>query len=91
VDGQSLSVHLGETAFVDEVLDEGAGGVTKQSNELDVPVGDVGLDLSEHLNGGLVDSHKCSVVELSQTEQLQRLPDLRREACHTTISDCGTL
>ncbi len=62
--GDSLSVHLAEASLVEEVGDELPGGVS---------VGNVGLNLSEHVDGSLVESDEDTVVELSQTEQLHDL------------------
>jgi hypothetical protein len=49
--------------------------VDKLSNDAlrGVAVGHVGLDSSDHVHGGLVESHEHSVVELSESEELQDL------------------
>lgn len=36
-----------------------------------VAIGNIRLNSSDHVNGGLVESHECSVVELSQSEELE--------------------
>lgn len=62
--GDSRSVDLSVTSLVDKLSDQALAGVT---------VGNVGLNSSDHVHGGLVESNENSVVELSQSEELQDL------------------
>ena len=74
----ALLVQLGETTLVDQLADGLEVGVT---------VGDVGLDQTEHLDGGLVQTHEDSVVDLAQTKELQGLLHLGRGLVDTTNTD----
>lgn len=65
--GNTLAVDLGIAALVDELLDGLEVGVT---------IGNVGLDNAEHVDGGLVQLDKDSVVDLEQAEQLEHLANL---------------
>lgn len=60
----SGSVHLAVTSLVDEL-----------SNSLlrRITIGNIWLNSSEHVNGGLVQSHEHSVVQLSQSKKLHDL------------------
>jgi hypothetical protein len=60
----SLAVDLTVASLVDELSDQALGGVA---------VGDVGLNSSDHVHGGLVKSDEDTVVELSQSEELEDL------------------
>lgn len=73
---------LGELALNDGVVgqgDAGAANLTVASlvDELSnhalgrVAVSNVGLNSSDHVHGGLVESHEHTVVELSESEELQ--------------------
>ena len=64
VERNSGSVNLAVASLVDESADGVAGGV---------PVGDVRLNKSDHVDGGAVKSHKHTVVELSQSQKLHDL------------------
>lgn len=63
-DGDTLLVDLGITALVDELTD---------SLEVGVSVGNKGLDDSQHLAGGLGESDEDAIVDLEETEELERL------------------
>lgn len=76
-DGDSASVHLSVAALVDKLADGGSGGVS---------VGDEGLDDLDHVPGGLVQLDEDSVVELSQSKQLQDLLGLGGKLVDTTRS-----
>ena len=54
----SALVNLTIASLVDEISDGLLGGVA---------ISNVGLNLSDHVDGSLVKSYKCSVVELSQS------------------------
>ena len=58
----SLTINLTETTLVDQF-----------ANCLQAWVSpcDVGLGNAEHVDGSLVKSHECSVMELSQSEELE--------------------
>ncbi len=58
----SAFVDFTISSLVDQVSDGLLSGV---------PVGNVGLNSSDHVDGGLVESHESSVVELSQSEELE--------------------
>ena len=60
----SASVDLTVSSLVDELGDGGSGWET---------ISDEWLDDSDHVPGGLVELNKHSVVELSQSEELQDL------------------
>lgn len=74
----SLSVDLTETSLVDQL---GNGGSVRISE------GDVRLDLSQQVLGGLVSSDEDGVVDLSQSEQLQDLSLLWSNSVDTLSSD----
>ena len=76
--GNSLAVHLTETALVDKVANGLQGRVT---------VGDERLNQSEHLDGGTVDANEDTVVDLSQSEKLKDLLHLRRNTDDTANTD----
>lgn len=63
-DGESLAVDLGVSSLVDELPD---------GLEVDLAVGDVWLDESEHLLGGLGHSDEDTVVDLQESEELEDL------------------
>lgn len=63
-EGNALSIHFGITSFIDEFSDNLPGWVS---------IGDAWLNLPQHLNTGLVHSHECTIVELSQFQQSQGL------------------
>jgi hypothetical protein len=63
-DGDALAVDLGVAALVDELADR---------LEVDLAVGDVGLDELEHLGRRLGHADKDAVVDLQQAEELQDL------------------
>lgn len=63
-DGNSLPVHFGIASLVDQLADGLSSGVS---------VGDIWFYLSDHVDGGLIQLHKGSVVELSDSQQLQDL------------------
>ena len=55
--------------------------------QVGVSVGNVGLHQTQHLLRGLVQTHEHSVVDLAQTQQLQRLSHLRRGLVDTANTD----
>lgn len=73
-EGNALAVDFGESSLVNQLPDGGEGGVS---------VGDVGLDFSEHGEGGLVDADECRVVELAQLEEAESGPDVGVEVVDT--------
>jgi hypothetical protein len=52
-----------------------------------ISVSDVGLDPSEHVDAGFVDTHEDSVVELAQSEEAEDADDLGVELVDTADSD----
>lgn len=66
-EGDTLLVDLAVTALVEKLADGLQVGVT---------VGDVGVDDSQHLLGGLGQADEGTAVDLEQTEQLQDLAGL---------------
>lgn len=58
----SAFVDLAISSLVDQVSDSLLAGVS---------VGNVGFNSSDHVDSGLVESHESSVVELSQSEELE--------------------
>lgn len=60
--GDAGAANLTVASLVDELSNQTLRGVA---------VSNVGLDSSDHVHGGLVESHEHSVVELSQSEELQ--------------------
>jgi hypothetical protein len=50
-----------------------------------LPVGDVWLGNSEHVDGSLVESDENTVVDLSQAEQFQAFADFRVDSVDTVI------
>jgi len=77
VQGDSGAVDLAEAAGVDQLADGGAGGET---------VGDEVLNLADHVPGGLVELHKHTVVDLTETEELHDLSLLGGELVDTADS-----
>jgi len=75
--GSSL-LHLAVATLVDEVPD---------SLEVWVTVGNVWLDDSDHVDGGLVHLDKDGVVDLEETEELEDLLDLWRNRVDTLDPD----
>ena len=72
--GQSSSLDGAVASLVDEVGDGLSGGVA---------VSDPRLDHFDHVPGGLVQLHKHSIVQLSQSQQLQDLLGLGGELADT--------
>ena len=62
--GDAGSVALAVTSLVDKLSNDALRGV---------PVSHVGLDSSDHVHGGLVQSHEHAIVELSESEELEDL------------------
>jgi len=60
-EGDSLAVALAEASLVDEVSDRLLGGVA---------ISHVGFNLSNHVDGRLVQLDEDAIVELSQSQQL---------------------
>jgi len=77
-DGQTLLVDLSVTALVDELTDGLLVGVA---------VGDEGLDDLQHLGGGLGQADEDTVVDLEETEELQRLALLGVDLVDTLDAD----
>lgn len=61
-DGNALLVDLCKPSFVDNFT---------HVLEVWVSPGNVGRDPLQHLEGGFVETNKCSAVDLGKTEQLQ--------------------
>ena len=74
----ALLVQLSESTLVDQLADGLEVGVT---------VGDVGLDQTEHLHGGLVQAHEDGVVDLAQAEELEGLLHLGGGLVDTANTD----
>ena len=78
IERNSGAVNLTEAAAVDELLDGGAGGVA---------VGDEGLNVADHVPGGLVQLDEGTVVELAESEELHDLLLLGGKLVDTSDSD----
>ena len=78
IERNSGAVNLTEAAAVDELLDGGAGGVA---------VGDEGLNVADHVPGGLVKLDESTVVELAESEELHDLLLLGGKLVDTSDSD----
>ena len=76
--GNALSTDLAVSSLVDEL----SGGL-----KVGVSVGNVGLDQSEHVDGGGVDLDENTVVDLSQSEQTKDLDDLGGASNDTADTD----
>ena len=72
----ALLVDLSVATLVDELTD---------SLEVGVTVGDVGVDNSQHLLGGLGETDEDTVVDLEQTEELQDLTGLGSDFVDTVL------
>lgn len=72
----ALLVDLSVATLVDELTD---------SLEVGVTVGDVGVDNSQHLLGGLGETDEDTVVDLEQTEELQDLTGLGSDLVDTVL------
>lgn len=77
-DRHSLARHLAETSLVDDVLHGLKAGVT---------VSDERLNQSEHFGGGGIDAHEDTTVQLSKSQKLKDLGNLRRNTNDTTDTD----
>ena len=77
-DWDSLSIDLHKSSLVDEGLDGSSGWV---------PVGNVRLNLSDHVDSSLVDLDKGGVADLSESEKLKNLLRLRVKLVDTLDSD----
>lgn len=73
-----MSVDLAISSLKDEFADGFARGVSE---------GDVGLDSSEHVDGGFVESNKDSVVELSEPKESHDSDDFGVELVNTSDSN----
>ena len=51
------------------------------------PVGEVGLSHPDHVDGGLVELHEDTVVDLTQTEDLENLAGLGGDSVDTADAD----
>lgn len=76
--GDTLLVDLTVTALVEKLADSGVVGVT---------VGNVGLNKSEELLGGLGDSEEDTVVDLQKSEKLEGLSGLGGNLVDTLDTD----
>ena len=76
-EGDAALVHFAVASLVDEFSDGLSGGVS---------VGDVGLDLPEHVNCSFVQLDEDAVVDLSESQQLQGLPHIGVQFVDTTKS-----
>lgn len=83
IERNSGSVHLAVASLVDESADGVTGGVS---------VGDVRLNKSDHVDGGAVQLHKHTVVELSESQELHdllllgsQLVDTNHQNTHTGL------
>jgi hypothetical protein len=74
----SLLVDLSVSSLVDHFRDGGSSGESESDKR---------LDLLDHVEGGSVDSDKGGVVDLSKSEQLEDLFDLRSQMVDTSDSD----
>lgn len=69
---------LSKPTLVDQLLD---------ALQIWVAIGNVWLDLTEHVHRGLVDFDKDAIVDLSKTEKLQNLPCLGVHIVDTADTD----
>jgi len=76
--GDSLLVDLSITSLVDHVGDGMSGGETES---------DIRFDFLDHVKSSSVNSDEGGVVNLSKTEQLEDLFDLRSKIVDTSDSD----
>lgn len=77
-EGDTLAVNLTVTTLVDELADRLQVGLT---------VGNVGLDDLQHLDGGVGQLDKDTIVDLAQTEELHDLAGLGRQLVDTLDAD----
>jgi len=78
IDGDSLLVDLSVSSLVDHVGDSVSGGISESN---------IRLDLLDHVEGGSVNSDKGGIVDLSESQQLKDLSDLRSQIVDTSDSD----
>jgi hypothetical protein len=76
--GNSLSVDLAVSSLENEFSDGVLGGVS---------VGDVGLNSSEHIDGGSVELDEDTIVELSESEESHDSDSLGVEFVNTSDSN----
>lgn len=74
----ALLVDLSVSTLVQKLADRGVAGVT---------VGNVGLNQSEELLGGLGDTQKDTIVDLEKSQQLQSLSGLGSDLVDTLDTD----
>jgi len=74
----ALLIHFAESTLVHKLADRLHVGVT---------VRDVRLDQAHHHEGGFVQLHEDSTVDLAQTKELQNFAGLRRDTVDTTDTD----
>jgi hypothetical protein len=74
----SLLIDLSVSSLVDQIRNEVSGGVAK---------GDIRFNLLKHIQSGSVYSDQSGVVDLSKSEQLEDLSDLRSQMVDTSNSD----
>merc|ERR1719511_525986 len=77
-DGRPATVLLDEPALVHQLADRFESGRSP---------GDVGLANPKHVDGGLVQLDEDTVVDLSETEELESLLDLGSDLVDTTDAD----
>ena len=91
-EGNALLVDLAVSALVDQLTDRlqvRLAAIQCQPNQVRkeesmcLPVGDVGLNKTEHLLGRLRDLHKHTVVDLQETEELENFAWLGRNLVDT--------
>ena len=78
LEGDSLSVDLAVSSLENEFSDGVLGGVS---------VGDVGLNSSEHIDGGSVELDEDTIVELSESEESHDSDGLGVEFVNTSDSN----
>jgi len=77
-EGNALFVNLSKSTLVYKLSD---------GLQVGVSIGDEGLCKSEHVDGGLVQAKEHSVIELSQTQELQHFSGLGTHTKNTTKSE----
>ena len=80
VAGQSgaLSINLSITTLIDQFTD---------ALEIGLTIGNVWLDNLQHLNGGSIQTNKHTIVDLTETEELQNLARLGANLVDTLDTD----
>lgn len=78
-------INFSKTSFVNKFSDRLSGRISKLSKDL--PVSNIRLNSSKKIDGSFVNSYKCTIMELSQSEESQDSNTSGIKLIDTTDSD----